>query len=59
MWLLATLPIAAGFELQMRHNPSKAQEVAYTLGFILMMTLWGIAMTIWMMARSEIVDLRK
>lgn len=45
--------------MQMRHNPSKAQEVAYTLGFILMMTLWGIAMTIWMMARSEIVDLRK
>lgn len=57
LWMLALVPIVAVFTWLMSRELSTMQNAAYITGFTLVMIAWGIAMSRWMKARSEVVDM--
>lgn len=60
MWLVPALALALGFAWLMEGGDGDQQDSVIALvGFILIMTLWAVAMTRWMYVRSEVIDLRK
>lgn len=59
LWLLAMVPAIALFAMVMKREPSTGAAIAAILVYALFMILWGVAMIRWMLARSEIVDMRE
>ena len=59
LWVLALAPMAVLFAAVMEKQPSTSATIAAILVYALFMILWGVAMIRWMLARSEIVDMRK
>lgn len=57
LWMLALLPIVFTFTWLMNRELSTAQSAAYITGFTLVMIGWGFAMSRWMKARSEVIDM--
>lgn len=57
LWTVSMGPLIGGFVWLMSAEPTGAREIAYATGFVLVMLLWVIAMTIWMKNRSEVVDM--
>ena len=58
-WLLALVPIHIAYFYLMGSDPGTRRTVICTAIFVLAMAIWGIAMTLWMKARSEIIDIRE
>lgn len=59
LWMLSMGPLIGGFALLMSTGPTGAKEIAYATGFVLIMSLWAIAMIVWMKNRSEVVDMNE
>jgi hypothetical protein len=58
-WMLVHLLPTAGFVWAMLQDPSAAQIAAWTVGYLLVTLLWGIAMIRWAMPRSEIIEMKE
>ncbi len=58
-WMSLTLPLGGLLFLFMGKDPTTARTVAGVMGFTLAMLGWAWGMIRWMMARSEVIDLRE
>jgi hypothetical protein len=59
MWMIAYLVPTGGFVWLMVYYPRPAIIAAATVSYLIITGIWLIAMIRWLMARSEIVDLRE
>lgn len=59
LWMLSLAPLIGGFARLMSTGPTGARGIAYLTGFVLIISLWAIAMIVWMKNRSEVVDMNE
>ena len=59
LWMAAFGVILAGFFAVMAAIPEPAGQTAVVIVFLAATLVWTIAMIRWMLARSEVVDLRE
>lgn len=57
-WLLALMVMTGGFVAVVSTEPGETVVLAITVLFLLVTVGWCILMIRWMMARSEIVDMK-
>lgn len=59
VWVAATAPLAGLFMWAMSRLENPALIGGATVAYIIVMAVWAVAMIRWMMARSEIIDVRE
>lgn len=60
LWLIPALAIGLGFGWLMEGAADNQRETVVAVGgFVLLMTVWAVAMARWMYLRSEVIDVRK
>ena len=59
MWLAPALVLGLAFAWIMDGDPGEPRDtVLAVVGFILLMTVWAVAMVRWMYVRSHVIDVR-
>ncbi|MEY4953244.1 MAG: hypothetical protein RL299_1668 [Pseudomonadota bacterium] len=59
LWMTSLIPLILGFTALLSTEPTGAWEIAVVVGFLLLVTIWAIAMIVWMKNRSEVVDMNE
>ena len=59
LWLLGYLTVLALFLLSIASVRGNTTHVAFTALFIFSMIIWAVTMIRWMMARSEMIDVKE
>ena len=59
LWMSALLPLCGFYMWSLSGKPSASRIAIATLLYVLAMTGWAFAMIRWMMARSEMVDMKE
>jgi hypothetical protein len=59
LWMAAFLAVLGLFLLGMDRTTSAAMHGGMTVLFVLATAIWAIAMIRWMMARSEMIDVKE
>lgn len=59
LWMSSLIPLVLGFTALLSTEPTGAWEIAVVVGFLLLVTIWAIAMIVWMKNRSEVVDMNE